>query len=121
MSDLLSIFFSRISVSSLAKKNYVIVPNSKIILACLLKFYSLGYISSFKILNRKEILVILKYFENKPVLRKLVRLSKLSKRIYFNLRKMKQGFFLISTSRGILTDQECFFYNVGGEPLCLLV
>jgi small subunit ribosomal protein S8 len=124
MTDLLSIAISRISVASVSKNNTVEVPFSKLILQCLIQFYNLGYINGLKVINNRAIIITLKYFNNKPVIRRIRRLSTPGNRFYYSYRKLlslnsnkTQGFFLISTSKGLLTDQECFFYNLGGEPL----
>lgn len=127
MYDLLSIMVSRISVNLIAKKSSVVVPNSGLIKRSLLKIYSLGYISGFKIVGKDSIIVFLKYTENKPVIRRIVRISTPGGRIYRHVRSMRNGFggnfngfTILSTNRGLLTDQECLFYNVGGEPLFLV-
>ena len=127
MYDLLSIMVSRIQVGCIAKSESVRVPRSNVIIATLSKMLELGYIHYFKLLNHRDILVGLKYFEHKPVIRRLVRISKPGKRIYYKIRNFSemsgrnvQGFYLISTSRGLLTDQECLYYRVGGEPLLLV-
>lgn len=128
MTDLLSICISRITVGTLIKSKYVIVPNSKIIIGCISKLYQLGYISGFKILSMGELVVWLKYKDNKSVIRRIVRVSKSGKRIYFRIKDLRklngnnfQGFYILSTSYGFLTEQECYFHNQGGEPLVLVI
>lgn len=127
MNDLLSIMVSRLTVGSLSKKVSVVVPYSKVIMGCLSKLYALGYISSFKVVGKSSILVIFKYIENKPVIRRVVRISKPGSRVFKRIRYIRNGFgnnihgfFILSTNCGILTDQECFFYNRGGEVLLLV-
>lgn len=127
MHDLLSITVSRISVGVLSKKAHVVVPNSGLVTRSLSKVYSLGYISGFKIINKASVIVFLKYSENKPVIRRIIRISRPGGRIFKRIRSMRNGFgdnisgfTILSTNRGLLTDQECFFYNVGGEPLFLV-
>jgi small subunit ribosomal protein S8 len=59
----------------------------------------------------------------KPVIQKLERISKPGLRIYENKNKISKkirGFmiFIVSTSKGIMTDQKAKFLNIGGEILC---
>nr|AKT25973.1 30S ribosomal protein S8 [Balamuthia mandrillaris]AKT93845.1 ribsomal protein S8 [Balamuthia mandrillaris]AKT94958.1 ribosomal protein S8 [Balamuthia mandrillaris]AKT94979.1 ribosomal protein S8 [Balamuthia mandrillaris]AKT95018.1 ribosomal protein S8 [Balamuthia mandrillaris] len=124
MHDLLSIAISRISVAVLSKKPYTILPYSGLILSCMQKLLDLGYITTFKVLSQSEILVSLRFVDNRPSIRRILRISKPGKRIFRRPKNMKrifgnniQGFWLLSTPRGVLTDQECFFYNIGGELL----
>lgn len=128
MTDLLSICISRITVGFLVKSKFVIVPNSRVVRGCILKLYQLGYVSSFKILSIRELVVWSKYKDNKSVIRRIVRISTGGKRIYFRIKDLRknngnkfQGFYILSTSLGFLTEQECYFYNQGGEPLVLVV
>lgn len=127
MTDLLSLACSRIVVASAIKQPFVFVPNSTIVSSFLLVLVRLGYISSFKILDAKLILVYLKYIENKPAIRRLLRISTPGNRVFWrsDLSRSRfgnfQGFVLISTNKGLLSDQECRLYNIGGEPLVFVV
>ena len=124
MFDLLSMAVSRIKVGVAIKRPSIQVPRSNLIVACLTKLVDLGYILSFKIVNERLIIVYLKYFENKPVIRQIKRMSTPGRRLHCSYRRFRnnnvQGFLLISTSKGVMTDQECLFYKVGGEPLLIV-
>lgn len=85
-----------------------------------------GYIKEYKICNNKkkiELNIKLKYFNNKPVIEYIKRVSKPSLRIYkkkYELPKVMSGLgiAIISTSKGIMTDHEARKINLGGEILC---
>jgi small subunit ribosomal protein S8 len=122
--DLLSNTVSIIKNGSIYHKQVVQVPNSKLCQNCLTALYKLGYIQTFTIKNKKYINVFLKYTNNNPNIKNLIRISTPGRRIYFKANKLKtlfknkdNGFILISTSRGILTDEEAKLFNIGGELL----
>ena len=73
--------------------------------------------------SRKKIEIILKYQDKTPVISGLKRISKQGQRIYVSnekIRKVKQGFgfAIISTPKGLLTDEEARQKKVGGEIIC---
>ena len=93
-----------------------------------------GYISSFRRISQRDILIDLKYnhvvgstslgIENiKPSITNLRRLSKPGARIYTTGKQMPKvfngiGIIIVSTSQGIMTDREARFRSLGGELLC---
>jgi len=88
-----------------------------------------GYIERFEVTKDKPqpvIRVWLKYTEDKePVLTGLKRVSKPGCRIYAKADKIPQvlsgmGVAILSTSRGVMTDQEARRLGVGGEVLCYI-
>jgi small subunit ribosomal protein S8 len=122
--DILSNAISIIKNGYQYHKHSVQVPNSKLCQNCLATLYNLGYLQQFTIKDKKTIIVLLKYNNNKPSLRNLVRISTPGPRMYFKSKKLKtlfrnkdNGFVLLSTSKGILTNEEARLFNVGGELL----
>ena len=90
-----------------------------------------GFIVAFKIIKQQEkeqnfIEIELKYNKNKnSVIRKIKRISRPGLRIYKGYSDLKpqlggQGMFIISTSKGLLSDIECRQKGIGGEVLCLV-
>lgn len=88
-----------------------------------------GYIERFEVTKDKPqpvIRVWLKYSEDKkPVLTGLKRVSKPGSRIYAKADKIPRvlsgmGVAILSTSRGVMTDQEARRLGVGGEVLCYI-
>ncbi|MSO75960.1 MAG: 30S ribosomal protein S8 [Alphaproteobacteria bacterium] len=65
----------------------------------------------------------LKYHEGEPVIRTITRISKPGRRVYAKTRDLKPfhgglGISVLSTPRGVMSDQEARAQNVGGEVLC---
>jgi small subunit ribosomal protein S8 len=129
--DYLSDMLVRIKNGYKSKKQSVVILYSKqnfIILMLLLK---LGYISNIKFLNSRDIEVVLFYYKGgHPAIRDLRRISKIKHRIYMSVRDLKNrssitsnqnGFIVLSTVKGIITDIEAMLYGVGGEVLFQIV
>lgn len=85
-----------------------------------------GYIESFSVngvVASKILKIKLKYYDNKPVIEKLQRVSKPSLRVYVGNSKIPSvmnglGIVIISTPKGLMTGQVALDQNVGGEVLC---
>lgn len=110
---------------SKANKESVFFPYSKVknaILECLAKE---EYINSFskKIKKGHPILEVeLKYVDKKPKINDVQRISKLSRRVYFNTKDIYPirngaGILILSTPKGILSGKEAKKEHVGGEAL----
>jgi small subunit ribosomal protein S8 len=115
---------SIIKVGSTAKHLEVTVQNSKLCINILSILYRLGYIRGFTIKNKKFIKVFLKYADNKPTIRGISVISTPGRRIYSgyrslesDLKKKGSGFYIVSTSKGLLTDEESVMFGKGGEVL----
>lgn len=111
--------------ASLAGKETVLFPNSKIksaILECLKKE---GYISDFskKIKKAGSFLEVkLIYLNGKPRITEVDRISKQSRRVYFGMKDIHpirngSGILVLSTPKGILSGKEARREQVGGEAL----
>lgn len=123
--DTIGDILTRIRNANFVKKESVIIKKTKIgyQIATILKRE--GFIKSFEISSSQFIVLYLKYSDSKkkPVLTNLYRISKPGRRIYTNYKEIPiilggLGIVLLSTSKGILTDQDARFYKVGGEILC---
>lgn len=84
-----------------------------------------GFIKSFSEYSSNQLKIYLKYEgrESKPIITNLKRISKPGRRIYANYKEIPSvlgglGIIILSTSKGILTDQDARFYRIGGEILC---
>jgi ribosomal protein S8 len=82
MTDLLSIACSRINVASLSRHPITYVPFSKLVSSFLAMLVKLGYVHTFKVISNLRVCVYLKYVDNKPAIRRLVRLSTPGNRIF---------------------------------------
>lgn len=121
ITDTLSNLFSKIKNGYLAKKSKIIHQNSKQNINILNIFLREGFIKTYKINSKNQLDIYLKYKKDKAVLSEIKRLSKPGKRLYItnkDLYKKKSGFYIISTSIGILTNLQAKKLNVGGELIC---
>ena len=108
--------------------SYVKIPNSKFRAKILEVLKQEGYIADYKNLsdekNKNNILsVALKYYQGLPVIKDIKRISKPGRRIYAradSIPKIQNGLGLaiVSTSKGIMTDNDARNQNVGGEIIC---
>lgn len=115
---------STIKVGSNARLLEVSVQNSKICINVLKILYNLGYIRGFIVKDKRVIIILLKYINNKPVIRNISVISTPGRRMYTQYKNLKHklknkdsGYFILSTSKGVITDEESLFFNVGGELL----
>jgi small subunit ribosomal protein S8 len=86
-----------------------------------------GYIRGFSKadaeLGQATLNIELKYHEGEPVIRHIARVSKPGRRVYAKMRDLKPfqgglGISVLSTPRGVMSDQEARAQNLGGEVLC---
>jgi len=85
-----------------------------------------GYIRGFTEVEkdgRKEIDVELKYYDGSPVISEIRRISKPGRRVYSAVRDLPLvrnglGISVLSTPKGVMSDNEARTQNVGGEILC---
>jgi len=110
-----------------ARKLSILHPKSKLCSQLLDIFYKEGYISGYRIseVNSDTFEIFLKYYKEKPVMNKIIGISKPSRRIYIsvqNLWKLNTGLSLLilSTSKGILSDKDSRCLGVGGEVFCII-
>ena len=86
-----------------------------------------GYIRNYNNVDIKEgiskIKIELKYHEGVPVIKKIKRISRPGIRIYSKIKALPKtygglGISIISTPKGVMSDQKARANNVGGEILC---
>ena len=117
---------TRIRNAQLRKLGTVIIPNSKFRARILEVLKSEGYIINYKVesKNKKDFLLVdLKYANGFPVIQEIKRVSKPGRRIYAkadSIQKIQNGLGLaiVSTSMGIMSDNDARSKNVGGEIIC---
>jgi small subunit ribosomal protein S8 len=108
-----------------AKKEFVYIPYSNLKAAIASKLFDKGYIKSYTKKKRKkgDVLEIgVQYVGGNPRINDVQRISKLSRRLYVgvkDLQLVRQGYgaLILSTPKGILTDEEARKEQVGGEAL----
>ena len=126
MSDPIADMLTRIRNAQTVGHVDVAIPssNAKAAVAQVLK--DQGYVKTFSIEGEgvvKSMNIELKYYQNKPVITGLRRISKPSCRIYVKAAEMPRvrggmGIAVISTPEGVITGKEAKRRNVGGEVLC---
>ena len=118
---------TRIRNAQMRRMSKVVVPNSKFRAKILDVLKQEGYISNFSNSsdpkNKNIILVDLKYADGLPVIKEISRVSKPGRRIYAkagSIPKIQNGLGLaiVSTSKGIMTDNDARNQNIGGEIIC---
>jgi small subunit ribosomal protein S8 len=125
--DPIADMIARIRNAQLRKLNKVSIPNSKFRAKILDVLKEEGYISDYKFLtdkkNKGSLLVDLKYSNGLPVIKEISRVSKPGRRIYTragSIPKIKNGLgiVIVSTSMGIMSDNDARSKNIGGEIIC---
>ncbi len=128
MQDPIADMLTRIRNGQSAGKVRVAMPVSrqKIAIAQLLK--NEGYIRDYEIeeaSTRRQLAVLLKYHEGKPVIARLDRVSRPGLRVYKDKDHIPKvldglGVAVVSTSRGLMSDRDARANGVGGEVLCVV-
>jgi small subunit ribosomal protein S8 len=126
MSDPIADMLTRIRNAQMVEKKEVNVPVSNLKSAIASVMQQEGYIESFSvdgIAASKTLSIKLKYYDSKPVIEKLKRISKPSLRVYVGSSQMPSvmnglGIVIVSTPKGVMTGQAAHAQNIGGEVLC---
>ncbi|MCP4488356.1 MAG: 30S ribosomal protein S8 [Gammaproteobacteria bacterium] len=128
LQDPISDMLTRVRNAQKANKVNVIMPSSKqkANIAQVLK--DEGYISDFKISDetRKQLTIDLKYYQGKPVIDKIKRISRPGLRIFKSKDDLPSingglGIAIISTSKGLMSDRQARAAGHGGEVICQVV
>jgi len=129
MTDPIADMLTRIRNAQKAKFLSISFPYSNIKYEISKVLYKEGYIKSCSIkelvLSKKRNLEIeLKYFDKGvPAIVKIDKVSRPGKRMYSSIKTLKEyykglGIYILSTSKGIISDKEALNYKVGGEIIC---
>ena len=127
MTDPIADMLTRIRNANMAKLEKVDIPASKLKIELTKILKDKGFIKSFKVLrDRKQgvIRISMKYLEGyEKVITNLKRISTPGRRMYVDKTEVPQvmggyGIAILSTSKGVLTDEACRREGVGGEVLC---
>lgn len=126
MSDPIADMLTRIRNSQLAGHTNVVMPSSKIKVAVAKVLTDEGYVSAYNV-NEKdgksELALDLKYYEGKPVIESIKRVSRPGLRVYKNKDELPKvigglGVAIVSTSKGVMSDRAAREAGVGGEIMC---
>ena len=125
MQDPIADMFTRIRNGQAANKVAISMPSSKLKVAIANVLASEGYIESVKVVEgvKPELEITLKYFQNKPVVESIQRVSRPGLRIYKRKDELPKvmgglGIAVVSTSKGVMTDRAARQAGLGGEIIC---
>ena len=129
LTDPIADMLTRIRNANMAEKKVVQMPHSKMKSEILRILKAEGFIKDYTVENdggKSMLNVFLKYtMDRAPVIQGLRRISKSSCRKYVNAEEIPRvlggiGLAILSTSSGVVTDNEARAKKIGGEVLCYI-
>jgi small subunit ribosomal protein S8 len=128
VTDPIADMLTRIRNAQMARHRRVDMPVSKLKVEVARLLKDNHYIHDYKVLDDGQhpmLRLYLKYYQDKPVIRELRRVSKPGLRQYVAVEEIPRvrnglGMALLSTSRGVMTDREARAAKVGGELLAIV-
>jgi small subunit ribosomal protein S8 len=126
MSDPVSDMLTRIRNAQAVAKKKVQMPSSKLKVAIAHVLKDEGYVDNYEVLaegNKQVLSIGLRYYNNKPVIERLERVSTPGLRVYVGKNHLPKvmsglGIAIISTSNGVVSDRAARKQGQGGEVLC---
>jgi small subunit ribosomal protein S8 len=128
MNDPIADMLTRIRNAQAAGELKVQMPCSKLKMAMLKVLKEEGFIDNFnpeKNDGKSDLVVNLKYYQNKPAIELITRVSRPGLRIYKRSNELPEvrsgmGIAIISTSKGVMTERTAKELKLGGEVLCII-
>ncbi len=129
VNDLVSDSLTRIRNAAMRKLDVAKLMHSKLVESVVKIIQEKGYIESYNVVeegSKKTINVVLKYDDRgQTVINEMKRVSKPGRRVYkasADIKSFKNGYgtIIVSTSKGVLPNDEAFKLGVGGEVLCTI-
>ena len=129
MSDTLGDMLTRIRNGQTTNKKIVDAPASRFRKNVLEVLKREGFIRNFEVKEMRPGInffeIELKYYNGKPVISEIKRVSKPGRRVYSSIKNLQKtynglGISILSTPRGVMSDNEAREANVGGEVLCTI-
>lgn len=128
MTDTIADMLTRIRNAQKSRLISMVVPHSKLKIAVLEVLEEEGYVGAYTVVkNAKNMPIIevdLKYsVEGKPAIREIKKVSTPGKRIYSAVNDLADyysgmGIYILSTSKGVISDRQARQLGVGGEVIC---
>jgi small subunit ribosomal protein S8 len=126
--DPISDMLTRVRNAQAVGKKSVSLMASKIKIAIAQLLKEEGFIADCSVIDgdnvgKKVLILLLKYYQDKPVIESITRVSRPGLRIYKNKKKLPivmsgMGIAIISTPNGLMTDNDARKNGVGGEIIC---
>ena len=128
MTDPIADMLTRIRNASSAKHKRVDMPVSKLKTEIARILKESHFIHDFKVLDdgaHGVLRIYLKYYEDKPVIRNVERVSRPGRRIYKGATELPRirnglGLAILSTSKGVMSDRDARSQKIGGELMALV-
>ena len=126
LSDPIGDMITRIRNAQMRGMNKVTTPASKLRVRLLEVLQSEGFIRGYTEIEKdghRNIEIELKYYDGEPVISEIKRISKPGRRVYSSVNDIPLvrnglGINILSTSKGVMSDEVARQENVGGEILC---
>ena len=128
MTDPIADFLTRIRNGQSSGKTHINAPTSKVKLAIAKVLKDEGYIEDFSatdVEGKPHLAVQLKYYQGRPVIDRLERVSRPGLRVYKGKDELPSilgglGIAIVSTSKGVMTDRQARAAGHGGEVICIV-
>jgi len=128
MTDPIADLLTRIRNGQTARQNEVSMASSKLKTAIVRVLKEEGYVEDFRLETagpKQTLTVGLKYYEGRPVIDRLERVSRPGLRIYRGKDELPKvlggmGTVIVSTPKGVMTDKQARSIGQGGEVLCIV-
>ena len=128
MTDPIADLLTRIRNAQLARKPDVSVSSSNLKTALVKVLKEEGYVAGFQVTSdgaKQTLSIELKYFDGRPVIDRLERVSRPGLRIYRGKTELPKiqggmGTAIVSTPKGVMTDKQARAIGQGGEVLCIV-
>jgi small subunit ribosomal protein S8 len=125
MTDPIADMLTRVRNAQAASKHNVTMPASKLKISIAKVLQDEGYISDYSTdgAAKPSLTITLKYYDGRPVIDDIKRVSRPGLRIYKNKDELPRilnglGIAIVSTSAGVMTDREARATGRGGEIIC---
>ena len=128
MTDPIADFLTRIRNWQSSGKTAINAPTSKVKVAIAKVLKDEGYIEDFSasdVEGKPTLAVQLKYYQGRPVIDRLERVSRPGLRVYKGKDELPSilgglGIAIVSTSKGVMTDRQARASGHGGEVICIV-
>mgnify|MGYP002650213880 CR=1 FL=1 len=126
MTDPIADMLVRIKNAAAVGKQTVKMPSSKLKVAIAQVLKDEGYIDGYAVKGeaaKPELEIALKYYDGRPVIERIERVSRPGLRIYKGRHDIPQvmnglGVAIVTTPKGVMTDRKARAAGIGGEVLC---
>ena len=129
MTDPIADLLTRIRNAQAAGKTEVSIASSKLKTAIVKVLKDEGYVGEYHLAHdeagKPSLTIALKYYEGRPVIDRIERISKPGLRIYRGKEALPKvlggmGVVIVSTPKGVMTDRQARSIGQGGEVLCIV-